>query len=549
MMKTPHFESNTSISRIKRFGIMLVSTRKVSNLLSKTGEAIQQLVPGAILLISKPMRSSLRLSWQSGMDPYLNKIYTNLHGDPMHMAFPLLKETSEQHASLRDNKLHHYKKGSYPQLHCALPERLFTVLDNVIGIHDISVIGFAWTKVHYATLIILLPEGVHFKNQDAIETDVLLASGALMRIEIENEIRQSETQYRTLVEESSEAIGVSRGNRVIYANPALLKMLGYDSLEDFAKAPLVNHIAPKSKGTVLSRMQRRDQNLQVPPVLTHEMIRKDGQIRNIRINSRDILFKGERCTQTSFHDITDLKPVAESSTTLNKLESFGMLTCGFAHEYNNVFMGLLGYIENAKSKIGNATAIRNLNQALEQLDRARELTSRLVTFSSGGIPDLQPRPLLPFAEEVVKTAIENSLYTCTSTRVPHLRNCFYDRSQLHRILLALIDNALDAMPSGGEIKLSAANDSLEEGNHAGLPAGDYVRFSISDQGAGIPGEILPRIFSPFFTTKPGGTGLSLAVALCILQRHGGTIQVTSTPGKGAAFHVYLRAELGKHRQK
>ena len=99
------------------------------------------------------------------------------------------------------------------------------------------------------------------------------------------------------------------------------------------------------------------------------------------------------------------------------------------------------------------------------------------------------------------------------------------------------------MPSGGAIEITARNISFGEKEHPPLAKGDYVKVSIKDHGIGIPKEIMPRIFDPFYTTKTKGHGLGLATCYSIVNRHGGCIDVESEPGKGSTFHVYLPASL------
>jgi CheY-like chemotaxis protein len=116
-----------------------------------------------------------------------------------------------------------------------------------------------------------------------------------------------------------------------------------------------------------------------------------------------------------------------------------------------------------------------------------------------------------------------------------------DAGQLSQVINNLLMNALQAMPEGGVVTVSADNRELGGDDGTGLPAGRYVHLRVADRGAGIPPETLPRIFDPFFTTRRGGSGLGLTTAYSIVRQHGGAIRVDSTPGAGTAMELYLPA--------
>jgi two-component system, cell cycle sensor histidine kinase and response regulator CckA len=120
-----------------------------------------------------------------------------------------------------------------------------------------------------------------------------------------------------------------------------------------------------------------------------------------------------------------------------------------------------------------------------------------------------------------------------------------DESQLNQAISNLALNAVEAMPAGGVLMVTAVMESLPLENTLGLPSGEYVRIDIKDQGGGIPAELQHRIFDPYFTTKERGTGLGLAISFSIVRRHGGTITVESASGKGSTFSVLLPASQKK----
>jgi PAS domain S-box-containing protein len=240
-------------------------------------------------------------------------------------------------------------------------------------------------------------------------------------------------------------------------------------------------------------------------------------------------------------DITDKKRAEQALLNAQKLESLGVLAGGIAHDFNNLLGGLFGYIDLANEGTKESTVSRYLAKALGTIDRARALTLQLLTFAKGGAPIRKIEPMVPFVQETAQFALSGSTVSCDFRIPENLWLCDIDKNQIGQVIDNIIINAQQAMPSGGKIEVSAQNISLSEKQHATLAAGNYVELAIKDQGIGIPKEFLPRIFDPFYTTKPKGHGLGLSTCYSIVHRHGGCIEVDSEPGKGSTFHVYLPA--------
>jgi CheY-like chemotaxis protein len=189
-------------------------------------------------------------------------------------------------------------------------------------------------------------------------------------------------------------------------------------------------------------------------------------------------------------------------------------------------------------------AAQRLREGERALLRARDLTQQLLTFAKGGTPIRRTGSLAEVAEETAGFALSGSNVTARFALPADTWPCDFDRHQVGQVIDNLVINALQAMPDGGTIELRAANVELGPDDHALLPAGPYVRLSIEDHGVGMPREILPRIFDPFYTTKPRGHGLGLATCYSIVHRHGGAIEVESEPGRGSVFHLWLPATPG-----
>ena len=244
-------------------------------------------------------------------------------------------------------------------------------------------------------------------------------------------------------------------------------------------------------------------------------------------------------------DITERKRGEEEREKAERLESLGVLAGGIAHDFNNILTAIIGNISLARSKVGTEHAAAAQLAACEMaLSKATDLARQLLTFSRGGEPVkvlVDPELLL---REVVSFALHGSNCTAELSLQPGLWCLQADLGQLHQVMYNLVINALQAMPGGGTITVRAENKKLVSAKPQNLPPGRYLKIVVSDQGSGIPREFLGKIFDPYFTTKSDGTGLGLASVFSIVKRHGGSIDVASTPGKGAEFTLLLPADRG-----
>jgi PAS domain S-box-containing protein len=243
-----------------------------------------------------------------------------------------------------------------------------------------------------------------------------------------------------------------------------------------------------------------------------------------------------------FEDIGERKRAAEESLRFSKLESLGTLAGGIAHDFNNILAAILGNIGLAAldDKIGPRVKDR-LAQAEAACLRAEALSRQLLTFAKGGAPVKKLFAVPELLTETTVFACVGSPVKCETTFPENLWSIEADPGQIGQVFQNLTINAIQAMPTGGTIKVWAENLTL--GTESGLPlsAGRYIKISIRDQGIGIQEEHLPRIFDPYFTTKQKGSGLGLASAYAIVNKHHGHIAVESKPGVGTTFTIYLPA--------
>ena len=222
-----------------------------------------------------------------------------------------------------------------------------------------------------------------------------------------------------------------------------------------------------------------------------------------------------------------------------KLESLGLLAGGIAHDFNNLLTGVLGNLSLARFQAGPGSPLASLLAESENAARrAQGLTQQLLTFSTGGAPVKRAVALGPLLREAADFAVSGSAVRCAYELDGDVA-VTADPGQIGQVIQNLVINAKQAMPRGGTVRVAARRVEVAEGAVPGLAAGEYVEIQVEDQGDGIPHEHLPKIFDPYFTTKEGGSGLGLATAYSIVQRHGGYITAASEPGRGALFRILL----------
>jgi CheY-like chemotaxis protein len=225
---------------------------------------------------------------------------------------------------------------------------------------------------------------------------------------------------------------------------------------------------------------------------------------------------------------------------MQKLESLGVLAGGIAHDFNNILTGIMGSLSFAHRFIDDThKAYKPLETAERASARAAELAQQLLTFSKGGEPVKKVTSVLQLVEESLAIVLRGS--NCISCiDIPgSLHAIEADEGQISQAFNNIVINAIQAMPDGGALTVTAKNELLSDFNSMMLPSGTYVKIVFIDQGCGISDADLKKIFDPYFTTKSSGNGLGLASVHSIIRRHGGHISVQSAAGKGATFSIYL----------
>jgi signal transduction histidine kinase len=247
------------------------------------------------------------------------------------------------------------------------------------------------------------------------------------------------------------------------------------------------------------------------------------------------------------HDLSELRRLEEALREAQKMEAVGRLAGGIAHDFNNLLTIILGYGELLRARNDvPAEVVRDATEIVKAAGSAAALTRQLLAFSRRSV--LEPRILdVNHVVEHVRSLIERLLGPDIQLEVrlaPGTRRVRVDPGHLEQVIMNLAANARDAMPNGGCLTIETGNVTLNEhyvAEHPGAALGDHAVIAMSDTGVGMSDEVKTRLFEPFFTTKElgQGTGLGLATVYGAVKQSGGSIAVSSEPGHGSSFQIFL----------
>jgi PAS domain S-box-containing protein len=229
---------------------------------------------------------------------------------------------------------------------------------------------------------------------------------------------------------------------------------------------------------------------------------------------------------------------------IQKMDSIGRLAGGVAHDFNNILSAIIGFSQLALMKLpDDHPAVESIKIVYESGERAASLTRQLLAFSLKQVLEMKVVNLNTIIENMAKMlrrVIGENIVLDLKLQKP-IKNILADAGQMEQVLMNLLVNARDAMPSGGRVKVETTEVFLREENDRKITPGVYVMISVTDTGTGMSKEVQERIFEPFYTTKGlgKGTGLGMSTVYGIVKQHDGHITVNSEQGQGSTFKVYF----------
>ncbi len=368
------------------------------------------------------------------------------------------------------------------------------------------------------------------------------------RKQVEQSLRESEARFKALHNASFGGIVLHDKGLILDCNQGLSDMTGYTREELIGMDGLLliaEQSRPKVMNNILSGYEKAYEGMGR---------RKNGEEFPMRLQARNVPYKGKQIRTVEFRDITDQKQAEAEKEKLQsqllqsqKIESVGRLAGGVAHDFNNMLGVILGHTELAMEKTqGNQSLCADLNAIQKAAKRSADLTKHLLTFARKQI--IEPKLLdlnqtintiITMLERLIGENIDLVWKPCKD-----LWHVKMDPSQIDQILANLCVNARDAITGVGQITIETGMKTFDKAycaDHPGFTPGDFVLVEFSDTGCGMDKDTLANLFEPFFTTKETGKGpgLGLATVYGIVKQNNGFINVYSEPEKGTVFRIFL----------
>jgi PAS domain S-box-containing protein len=361
------------------------------------------------------------------------------------------------------------------------------------------------------------------------------------RYEALEAVRRSQERFRLLFELAPDAVWVMDGMRLLYVNPGAVKMLGYDTVDELLAIDPRRIVHPDDHAVMGARTREMMSTGQPLPSYEYRNCRRDGTILVTEVQSMPIEWDGRKALLGIARDVTARKEMETRLARSEKLAALGTLLAGIVHELNNPLAYALLGIDQALAHLSRMPFSPDTAALGELLREVRGGTTRVASIvgqlRSSSRPDAPDRVLIDLAE-VIASALR-----VAGNELRHQARIVTDfkaaprvvgsAQRLEQVFLNLLVNAAQSFVAGApenEIRVS-----LRPGGN------DRVVVDVTDNGGGIPADVLPRIFDPFFTTKAVGVGMGLGLSIChgIVTSHGGTLDVESTPGVGTRFRLTL----------
>jgi PAS domain S-box-containing protein len=365
-------------------------------------------------------------------------------------------------------------------------------------------------------------------------------------------LKESEERYRGIFENAIEGIFQSTPEgRFVSVNPSLARIYGWES-----PLEMVREVA-----TVWSLYVDRAESVRHGKLLDEHGVvrglevehrRKDGSKFWVSLDIREVKDSNGKMVHYEglVQDSTERKKLEEQLRQAQKMEAVGTLAGGIAHDFNNILAAIIGFTEMVIDDVSdNAPVQQKMERVLKAGFRGRDLVRQILTFSRRSDEEKKALQMSPLIQETFKL-LRASTPTTIEMKLDlgaHRDLANADPSQIQQIIMNLCTNASHAMrEKGGTLEVVLRAITIDTGEllpEPDMAPGEYLVLSVSDTGEGMDDSVMKRIFDPFFTTKEKGqgTGLGLAVVYGIVKSHKGGIRVSSRPGQGSVFSVYLPA--------
>lgn len=402
---------------------------------------------------------------------------------------------------------------------------------------------FAKKKDGTSIPIQLLMSRIHYMDEDVLAFTI---QDITMRSEVDASMRESEERYRSLVDLSPFAIFIVVSKKITYLNPAAVNLLRGKNQHDIIGQHMSSFVLPERHQAMLECLEER--RIEVKRELKHSQFLDVNRNKvDVEVICLPILFKGVPATQIIGLDITERMLLEEELRQAQKLEAIGLLAGGVAHDFNNILTGIIGYSGLGLSVVDEGHPAGKFFRQIEgKSQEAAKLVHQLLAFSRKDILSFTKLDLndivLTSTEFLSRVIPEDIDFNTSMCQFECTINA--DPVALQQIITNLCVNAKDAMPEGGSVIITTDLVFLEENpinSTFDFKAGNYVKLSVKDMGAGMDTETLKHMYDPFFTTKEigQGSGLGLSMVIGLVSQHEGLINCKSHLGEGTVFDIFF----------
>ncbi|MFZ1986530.1 MAG: PAS domain S-box protein, partial [Desulfatitalea sp.] len=371
-------------------------------------------------------------------------------------------------------------------------------------------------------------------------------------------LEKSEKKYRTLFEESQEALSLSQKGKLIDVNPSWLKLHGYSNKDDVIGKSAITFVHPDDRRVLSIRHKNWPENYKRMVELRD--VTQSGQIIDVEVYSSRIEYSGNQSILAMVKDVTEHKRAEENKKKLEarvvraeKMETLATLAGGVAHDLNNILSGIVGYPELILMQLPDDSPLKRPIETMHQsAKKAAAIVQDLLTLSRRGAMSMAVINLNTIVREYIDSPeFEKMLSYLPKVSVKidledDLVNFNGSTVHVSKTLMNLLSNAAEAMPEGGTVCVTTQNCYVDKQlqEYERIKEGEYCVLSVADTGVGISEADQDKIFEPFFTKKKmgrSGTGLGLTVVWGSVKDHGGYIDVKSELCKGTEIKVYFPA--------
>ena len=368
------------------------------------------------------------------------------------------------------------------------------------------------------------------------------------RKKIEENLRESEEKYSTIVEKGNDGIIIIQNGLFMYGNTKMTDLTGFEIVEIIGQ-PFLDFVSPAFRKHVARMYEMRMAGKHIPNKYEIEILSKDGKAVPVEVNATLIEYEGKLADMAIIRDITERKRMEQEREKLyddlkraytelkeaqaklvqsEKLAGMGTMAAGVAHEINNPLQIIIGLTELLMEENDPDQIAQDLGEVLEASERIRKIVTNLTRYSRD-VKTIDTGPVN--MNDVIKKGLEISRFSAQfksidiRTDLEEIPSIVANPGELEQVFINLVTNAVQAMEGTGRLEITSA---LEDGN---------ISVYVADTGPGISRENIDKIYDPFFTTKDvgQGTGLGLHIVHTIVAKYKGTVNVDSEVGKGTTF--------------